>query len=413
MVTINDTRPEDEEKRQQIARSTGRFIHLDPASSREQYRWMERFVASVEDPALRERLTLAIDGKGAFRRFKDVLLSYPVERDRWFSYRANLLHIYIDGWLANQDVVLGAYPPWGKPEDPPEPNIPLEKPTSERAGAVGDAAPDRARSHRSSARDRAAGRDRLSAVPARQAAFGPPRADHVIRPIELSLATSPARRFTRFIGVALGGGRGKTTAVARLERVEAEGDAPRVRLAEARLRHGHRGSGEEGGEGGGDPLFRDEVLVAYLQRWVSDDTVVAIDAPLTLPPCIRCPLACPGVQACTVPVVAWMRKHAPALHAARRSDPGKPAVTPYTQRAVDVLLTHVGLSPRESLGQGMGPLAARAAYLRRVLSPLLRLHENLIEVYPPATVTRLFGAEVEHRHRRSDSEQAWSCASGC
>ncbi|MCY0993242.1 DUF429 domain-containing protein [Nannocystis sp. ILAH1] len=229
----------------------------------------------------------------------------------------------------------------------------------------------------------------------------------MIRPIELSLATSPARRFTRFIGVALGGGRGKTTAVARLERVETEGDAPRVRLAEARLRHGHRGSGEEGGEGGGDPLFRDEVLVAYLQRWVSDDTVVAIDAPLTLPPCIRCPLACPGVQACTVPVVAWMRKHAPALHAARRSDPGKPAVTPYTQRAVDVLLTHVGLSPRESLGQGMGPLAARAAYLRRVLSPLLRLHENLIEVHPPATVTRLFGAEVEHRHRRSDSEQAW------
>lgn len=133
VATINDARPEDEEKRQQIARSGGRFVHLDPASSREQYRWMERFVASVEDPALRERLTLAIDGKGAFRRFKDVLLSYPVERDRWFSYRANLLHIYIDGWLATQDITLGAYPPWGKPEDPPEPNIPLEKPQGERA----------------------------------------------------------------------------------------------------------------------------------------------------------------------------------------------------------------------------------------------------------------------------------------
>lgn len=230
----------------------------------------------------------------------------------------------------------------------------------------------------------------------------------MIRPIELSFATSPTRRFTRFVGVALGGGRGKTTAVARLERVDVAADQPpRVRLAEARLRHGHRGSGEEGGEGSGDPLFRDEVLVAYLERWVDDDTVVAIDAPLTLPPCIRCALACPGVQACTVPVVTWMRRHAPALHAARRSDPGKPAVTPYTQRAVDVLLTHVGLSPRESLGQGMGPLAARAAYLRRVLSPRLRLHENLIEVHPPATISRLFGAEVERRHRRSDSEQAW------
>ena len=132
VVTIVDSRPEDEEKRQLIRRSEGRFVHLDPASSREQYRWMERFVSSVEDEALRERLVLAIDGKGAFRRFKDVLLSYPVERDRWFSYRANLLHIYIDGWLANQDVILGAYPPWGKPEEPTEPNVPLEKPPGER-----------------------------------------------------------------------------------------------------------------------------------------------------------------------------------------------------------------------------------------------------------------------------------------
>ena len=102
VVTIVDSRPEDEDKRQQIRRFPGRFVHLDPASSREQYRWMERFVASVEDKALRDRLVLAIDGKGAFRRFKDVLLSYPVERDRWFSYRANLLHIYIDGWLAKR-----------------------------------------------------------------------------------------------------------------------------------------------------------------------------------------------------------------------------------------------------------------------------------------------------------------------
>ena len=34
VVTINDSRPEDEEKRQLISKSTGRFVHLDPASSR-------------------------------------------------------------------------------------------------------------------------------------------------------------------------------------------------------------------------------------------------------------------------------------------------------------------------------------------------------------------------------------------
>ncbi|HWB82470.1 MAG TPA: UPF0158 family protein [Nannocystaceae bacterium] len=132
VVTIVDSRPEDDEKRQLIRRSEGRFVHLDPASSREQYRWMERFVQSVTDEALKERLILAIDGKGAFRRFKDVLLSYPVERDRWFTYRANLLHIYINGWLDAQDILLGEQTPWGDPEQPAEPDIPLEKPIGQR-----------------------------------------------------------------------------------------------------------------------------------------------------------------------------------------------------------------------------------------------------------------------------------------
>ncbi len=132
VVTIVDSRPEDDEKRQLVRRSEGRFVHLDPASSREQYRWMERFVQSVADPTLRERLILAIDGKGAFRRFKDVLLSYPVERDRWFTYRGNLLHIYINGWLAAQDILLGEVPPWGDPDQPPEPDVPLEKPIGQR-----------------------------------------------------------------------------------------------------------------------------------------------------------------------------------------------------------------------------------------------------------------------------------------
>jgi hypothetical protein len=43
----------------------------------------------VSDQPLRERLLIAIDGKGAFRRFKDVLLAFPAERERWFAYRSS------------------------------------------------------------------------------------------------------------------------------------------------------------------------------------------------------------------------------------------------------------------------------------------------------------------------------------
>ncbi|MCA9710787.1 MAG: hypothetical protein KDK70_33405, partial [Myxococcales bacterium] len=94
----------------------------------------------------------------------------------------------------------------------------------------------------------------------------------------------------RFIGVDLGGGRGKNTAIARLELGMGATGRPRLVVAEAKVRRGQRGTGASADELGGDALFRDEALVAYLERWTDDRTVVAMDAPLTLPPCIRCQL---------------------------------------------------------------------------------------------------------------------------
>src|SRR5262249_14937188 len=76
------------------------YMRVEPVSSREQYRWMERFIPMVEDPDLRDRLTTAIDGKGAFRRFKDVLMSYGPERERWFAFRSERLRVFMEAWLS-------------------------------------------------------------------------------------------------------------------------------------------------------------------------------------------------------------------------------------------------------------------------------------------------------------------------
>lgn len=75
------------------------YLRIEPVSSREQYRWMERFIPMVEDDELQLRLTRAIDGKGAFRRFKDVLMSYGPERERWFAFRSERLRIFMEAWL--------------------------------------------------------------------------------------------------------------------------------------------------------------------------------------------------------------------------------------------------------------------------------------------------------------------------
>jgi len=75
------------------------YMRIDPVSSREQYRWMERFIPMVEDPDIQGRLMAAIDGKGAFRRFKDVLMAFALERERWFAFRSERLRVFMEAWL--------------------------------------------------------------------------------------------------------------------------------------------------------------------------------------------------------------------------------------------------------------------------------------------------------------------------
>jgi len=89
----------DPEMHSRIA-ADNRYMRIEPVSSREQYRWMERFIQMLETSDLREALTQAIDGKGAFRRFKDVLMSRGEERERWFAFRSERLRVFMEAWLA-------------------------------------------------------------------------------------------------------------------------------------------------------------------------------------------------------------------------------------------------------------------------------------------------------------------------
>ena len=120
IITITSGDPEAVLNRQQVSENIRNYLRIEPASSREQYRWMEKFVGSVSDEGLRERLIISIDGKGAFRRFKDVLLAYPAERERWFTYRADLLHWHIHNWLEEHGIQATNEPPWGAVQPPAE-----------------------------------------------------------------------------------------------------------------------------------------------------------------------------------------------------------------------------------------------------------------------------------------------------
>ena len=116
------------------------YLRVDPVSSREQYRWMERFIPMVEDPELRERLGRAIDGKGAFRRFKDVLMSYGPDRERWFAFRSERLRVFMEAWMSAHALHPVARPVWPAAETPSHPREPAPISQEALAGRRGRSA---------------------------------------------------------------------------------------------------------------------------------------------------------------------------------------------------------------------------------------------------------------------------------
>jgi hypothetical protein len=134
VVTVTEGAIDYAEQRGKVQAGGEAYVRIEPAASREQYKWMERFVVGVTDEPLRERLVIAIDGKGAFRRFKDVLLNYPTERERWFTYRSDLLHWAMQKWLEKEQLAPKEAAPWGEPKPPPEDNVQLERPTQNGEG---------------------------------------------------------------------------------------------------------------------------------------------------------------------------------------------------------------------------------------------------------------------------------------
>lgn len=77
---------------------------IEPVSSREQYRWMERFIESLNESEHKEMLQASIDGRGAFRRFKDALQSMPENKEHWYTFRSKMLFSAISAWFASRQL---------------------------------------------------------------------------------------------------------------------------------------------------------------------------------------------------------------------------------------------------------------------------------------------------------------------
>ena len=62
---------------------------------------IQNLIATVTDSRLAQRLVDAIDGRGAFRRFYNIIDSDPAEHTRWQRYSDDARLGRARGWLAD------------------------------------------------------------------------------------------------------------------------------------------------------------------------------------------------------------------------------------------------------------------------------------------------------------------------
>jgi hypothetical protein len=106
--------PEDYEMSEEEADAEladGHLVRVEPFASSVEWDWMAEFAGSVSDRHLRDHLEEALQGRGAFRRFKAALERHPPERQRWFQFHDLRVREAMLAWLADNDIEPATPPP--------------------------------------------------------------------------------------------------------------------------------------------------------------------------------------------------------------------------------------------------------------------------------------------------------------
>ena len=116
-VFVSEMDPEtDEVTPDELDENPDRYVLIEPPPSRITYQWMAEFAEAVRDGALAGKLLAALEGKGAFRRFKNVLLNYPGQREAWFRFEDAKVNEAVRRWVESSGIEADNPCPWGNRE---------------------------------------------------------------------------------------------------------------------------------------------------------------------------------------------------------------------------------------------------------------------------------------------------------
>ena len=97
---LSDSMDGEDELADDIEAQPDRFSPIPRYESRDELALMRRFAASIDEQDVRERLELALGGKGAFSRFREVLRRYQDVDARWEQMKEAAVLDHLKAWLA-------------------------------------------------------------------------------------------------------------------------------------------------------------------------------------------------------------------------------------------------------------------------------------------------------------------------
>jgi hypothetical protein len=94
---------EEIEAARDILRNEDKYVALPSQFEVNEYKIMEEFCRAVEDEKVSTALSVAIQGSGAFRRFKDTARNLGVT-DKWYEFREKALRKIAKDWCEENHI---------------------------------------------------------------------------------------------------------------------------------------------------------------------------------------------------------------------------------------------------------------------------------------------------------------------
>lgn len=86
------------------ALATGLRVHVPTIETRKAFRIMQDFAAEVQDAEVRDVLETALEGKGAFRRFRDAVRRWPDIDNAWHLFHRDAILAMARRWLEDEGI---------------------------------------------------------------------------------------------------------------------------------------------------------------------------------------------------------------------------------------------------------------------------------------------------------------------